>query len=140
MSNIIKRYLNINIPRNHQISGHEEEVVSEVDKLITENGQLQNELYRERLIVVKLKWKIDNLEEQSKKRLKSKERSPDEANNIAARSEIKHILKGQISNEYVLDYDKTFIEQSDKIYKKLISELKKLMSEHYNPSVTQLSN
>ncbi|RIA82088.1 hypothetical protein C1645_744031 [Glomus cerebriforme] len=75
-----------------------------------------------------------------KKRLKSKERSPDEANDIAARSKMKHILKGQIPNEYALDYDKTFIEQADKIYKKLISELKKLMSEYYNPSVTQLSN
>ncbi|RIA83864.1 hypothetical protein C1645_833154 [Glomus cerebriforme] len=76
MSNIIKRYPNINVLRSRQTSGHEEEVVSE----------------------------------RSKKRLKSKERSPDEANDIAARSEMKHILKGQISDEYTLDYDKTFIE------------------------------
>ncbi|RIA80277.1 hypothetical protein C1645_838983 [Glomus cerebriforme] len=33
-----------------------------VDKLITENGQLQDELYREQLMVAELKWKIDNLE------------------------------------------------------------------------------
>ncbi|RIA99637.1 hypothetical protein C1645_811218 [Glomus cerebriforme] len=72
--------------------------------------------------------------EQSSLRLKSKERSPDEANDIAARSEMKHILKGQIPDEYTLDYDKTFVKQSDKIYKKLIPELKKLMSGHYNPS------
>ncbi|RIA79806.1 hypothetical protein C1645_745679 [Glomus cerebriforme] len=47
---------------------------------------------------------------------------------------MKHILKGQIPDEYALDYDKTFVEQSDKIYKKLIPELKKLMSGHYNLS------
>ncbi|RIA78978.1 hypothetical protein C1645_841903 [Glomus cerebriforme] len=68
------------------------------------------------------------------------ERSLDEANDIAVRSEMKYILKGQIPDEYMLDYNKTFVKQSDKIYKKLISELKKLMSGHYNPSVTQLSN
>ncbi|RIA88855.1 hypothetical protein C1645_825682 [Glomus cerebriforme] len=79
-------------------------------------------------------------QEQSKKRLKSKERSPDKANDITTRSKIKHILKGQIPDEYALDYDKTFVKQSDKIYKKLIPELKKLISGHYNLSVTQLSN
>ena len=118
--------------------------ITEVDKLITENGQLRDELYRERLMVAELKRKIDNLEgslrqveeentllrkyngifgvetdklyeenkalqgeleryrqihipqsitnpsptERSKKRLKSKERSPDEANDIAARIRI----------------------------------------------------
>ncbi|RIA82009.1 hypothetical protein C1645_836028 [Glomus cerebriforme] len=82
----------------------------------------------------KLYKKNKALQERSKKRLKSKERSSDEANDIAARSEMKHILKGQISDEYTLDYDKTFIEQSDKIYKKLILKLKKLMSRHYNRS------
>ncbi|RIA83186.1 hypothetical protein C1645_743249 [Glomus cerebriforme] len=80
------------------------------------------------------------LQERSKKRLKSKERSLDKANDIAARFKMKHILKGQIPDEYVLDYDKTFVKQSDKIYKKLIPKLKKLISGHYNLSVTQLSN
>ena len=53
---------------------------------------------------------------------------------------MKYLLKGQISEEFRLDCDRTFSEQSDKIYKKLIPELKRLMSGHYNPSVTQLSN
>jgi len=53
---------------------------------------------------------------------------------------MKYLLKGQIPEEFQLDYDQTFSEQSDKIYKKLIPELKRLMSGHYNPSVTQLSN
>ena len=53
---------------------------------------------------------------------------------------MKYLLKGQIPEEFRLDYDRTFSEQSDKIYKKLIPELKRLMSGHYNPSVTQLSN
>ncbi|RIA79783.1 hypothetical protein C1645_839931 [Glomus cerebriforme] len=134
-----------------------------VNKLITENGQLQDELYRERLIVAELKQKIDNLEgslrqvEEENTLLRKyngifgvemdklyeenkalQERSPDEANDIAARSEMKHILKGQIPDEYALDYNKTFVKQSDKIYKKLISELKKLMSGHYNPSLKNL--
>ncbi|RIA94921.1 hypothetical protein C1645_817284 [Glomus cerebriforme] len=80
------------------------------------------------------------LQEQFKKRLKLKERSLNEANDIVVRFEIKYILKSQIPDEYALDYDKTFIKQSDKIYKKLILELKKLMIGHYNPSVTQLFN
>ena len=53
---------------------------------------------------------------------------------------MKNLLKGQIPDEYAIDYEKTFSEQSDKIYKKLIPELKKLMSGHFNPSVIQLSN
>ena len=53
---------------------------------------------------------------------------------------MKNILKGQIPDEYAIDYDKTFSEQSEKIFKKLIPELKKLMSGHFNPSVTQMSN
>ncbi|RIA86340.1 hypothetical protein C1645_829443 [Glomus cerebriforme] len=114
MSNIIKRYPNINVLRSCQTLGHEEEIVSE------------------RLMVAELKWKIDNLEgslrqvEEKNTLLREyngifevemdklyeenkalQERSPDEANNIAAR---------------------TFIEQSDKIYKKLIPKLKKLMN------------
>jgi hypothetical protein len=55
-------------------------------------------------------------------------------------AEMKHIMKGQIPDEYAIDYGKTFSEQSEKIYKKLIPELKKLMSGHFNPSVTQMSN
>ena len=53
---------------------------------------------------------------------------------------MKNLMKGQIPKEYVIDYDKTFSEQSEKIYRKLISELSKLMSGHFNPSVTQMSN
>jgi hypothetical protein len=53
---------------------------------------------------------------------------------------MKNLLKGQIPEEYRLDYGKTFSEQTAKIYEKLIPELKKLMSGHYNPSVTQLSD
>ncbi|UZO19024.1 uncharacterized protein OCT59_010329 [Rhizophagus irregularis] len=47
---------------------------------------------------------------------------------------MKNLLKGQIPEEYRLDYGKTFSEQTAKIYEKLIPELKKLMSGHYNPS------
>ena len=53
---------------------------------------------------------------------------------------MKNLLKGQIPEEYRLDYDMTFGEQTTKVYEKLIPELKRLMSGHYNPSVTQLSN
>jgi hypothetical protein len=53
---------------------------------------------------------------------------------------MKNILKGQIPDEYALDYNKTFSEQSEKIFKKLIPELQRLMSDHFNPSVTQLSD
>ena len=53
---------------------------------------------------------------------------------------MKHLLKGQISSEYQLDYDITFSEQSGTIYEKLIPELRWLMAGHFNPSVTQLSN
>lgn len=49
-------------------------------------------------------------------------------------------MKGQIPDEYAMDYDQTFSEQSEKIHKRLIPELKKLMSGHFNPSVTQLTN
>ncbi|GBB93867.1 hypothetical protein RclHR1_22410001, partial [Rhizophagus clarus] len=68
------------------------------------------------------------------KRLKLREKSPDEVAASAARDEMKNLLKGQIPEEYRLDYGKTFSEQIVKIYEKLISELKRLMSEHYNPS------
>ncbi|GET59115.1 hypothetical protein GLOIN_2v1786037 [Rhizophagus irregularis DAOM 181602=DAOM 197198] len=74
------------------------------------------------------------------KRLKSREESPDEVAATDARAEMKNLLKGQIPEEYRLDYGKTFSEQTAKIYEKLIPELKKLMSGHYNPSVTQLSD
>jgi hypothetical protein len=30
--------------------------------------------------------------------------------------EMKNLMKGQIPQEYALDYDKTFSEQSEKIY------------------------
>src|SRR5688572_10083605 len=52
---------------------------------------------------------------------------------------MKNLLKDQIPEDYALDYDKTFTEQSDKIHKKLIPKLKKLMSGHFDPSVTQLT-
>jgi hypothetical protein len=53
---------------------------------------------------------------------------------------MKNLLKGSIPDEYRLDYEKTFSEQSDTIYEKLIPELKRLMEGNFNPSVTQLSN
>ncbi|GES74317.1 hypothetical protein GLOIN_2v1786037 [Rhizophagus clarus] len=59
------------------------------------------------------------------KRLKLREKSPDEVAASAARDEMKNLLKGQIPEEYRLDYGKTFSEQIVKIYEKLISELKR---------------
>ncbi|PKY58967.1 hypothetical protein RhiirA4_481327 [Rhizophagus irregularis] len=53
-------------------------------------------------------------------------------------AEMKNLLKGQIPKEYWLDYSKTFCEQTAKIYKKLIPELKKLISGHYNLSLKHL--
>src|SRR6185437_5119887 len=53
---------------------------------------------------------------------------------------MKYLLKGQIPKEYQLDYEITFTEQSATVYEKLISELRRLMTGHFNPSVTQLSN
>ncbi|CAG8766896.1 17439_t:CDS:2, partial [Funneliformis caledonium] len=64
--------------------------------------------------------------------LKLKEKSSDEDNEVAARTEMKNLMKDQIPDEYAIYYDKTFFEQSEKIYKKLIPELKKLMSGHFN--------
>ncbi|GES87871.1 hypothetical protein GLOIN_2v1474530 [Rhizophagus clarus] len=81
---------------------------------------------------------IDSLQQYSlkrpNKRLKLREKSPDEVATSAARDEMKNLLKGQIPEEYQLDYDKTFSEQTAKIYEKLIPELKRLMSGYYNPS------
>jgi hypothetical protein len=48
------------------------------------------------------------------------------------------LLKG-LPEEYQLNYDKTFSEQSKTIYEKLIPELKRSMEGIFNPSVTQLS-
>ncbi|GET04677.1 hypothetical protein GLOIN_2v1786037 [Rhizophagus clarus] len=81
-----------------------------------------------------MKRKIDNLQDRVRRK------SPDEVAASAARNEMKNLLKDQIPEEYRLDYGKTFSEQIAKIYEKLIPELKRLMSGHYNPSVTQLSN
>ena len=53
---------------------------------------------------------------------------------------MKNLLKGQIPEEFQLNLNKTFSEQSDVVYKKLIPELKRMMSGHFNPSVTQLSD
>ncbi|RIA87432.1 hypothetical protein C1645_827806 [Glomus cerebriforme] len=134
MSNIIKRYPNINVPKSHQTSGHEEEAVSE------------------RLMVAELKQKIDNLEgslrqvEEENTLLRKYngifgvEMDKLYEENKALQVQNETYFKGQIPDEYALDYDKTFVKQSDKIYKKLIPELKKLMSGHYNLLVTQLSN
>lgn len=55
-------------------------------------------------------------------------------------TEMKNLLKGQIPKEFRLDYEKTFTEQSETIYEKLIPELKRLMEGLFNPSVTQLLN
>ena len=53
---------------------------------------------------------------------------------------MKNLLKGQIPSKFHLDYNLTFSEQSEVVYKKLIPELKRLMKSHFKPSVTQLSN
>lgn len=53
---------------------------------------------------------------------------------------MKNLLKGQIPNEYRLDYSKTFSEQKNTIFGKLIPELQRMMMGNFNPSVTQLSN
>jgi hypothetical protein len=53
---------------------------------------------------------------------------------------MRHLLKGEIPVEYRLDYNKTFSEQNNTVYEKLIPELKRLMAGNYTPSVTQLSN
>ncbi|CAB5377985.1 unnamed protein product [Rhizophagus irregularis] len=66
------------------------------------------------------------------KRLKSREESPNEVAAVDAKAEMKNLLKSQIPEKYWLDYGKTFSEQTAKIYEKLIPELKKLMSGHYN--------
>ncbi|RIA97340.1 hypothetical protein C1645_814230 [Glomus cerebriforme] len=114
-SNIIKRYSNINVLKSRQTSDHEEEAVSDNLEGSLRQVEEKNTLLREYngifgVEMDKLYEKNKALQERSKKRLKSKERSPDEANDIAGRSEMKHILKGQISDEYALDYDKIFIE------------------------------
>ena len=53
---------------------------------------------------------------------------------------MKNLLKGQIPEEFRLDYNRTFSEQSNIIYEKLIPELKRMMEGNFNPSVTQLGN
>lgn len=53
---------------------------------------------------------------------------------------MKNLLKGQIPEEFQLNYDLTFTEQSKTVYEKLIPKLKRLMQGHFDPSVTQLSN
>lgn len=52
---------------------------------------------------------------------------------------MKNLLKGQIPKEYRLDYSKTFSEQTDTVFEKLIPELQRMMGS-FEPSVTQLSN
>ena len=53
---------------------------------------------------------------------------------------MKNLLKGQIPEDFRLDYNKTFSEQLNTVYEKLIPELKRMMEGNFNPSVTQLSN
>ena len=53
---------------------------------------------------------------------------------------MKNLLKGEVPKEFLLDYEKTFTEQLETIYEKLIPELKRLMQGNFKPSVTQLSN
>ncbi|UZO01349.1 uncharacterized protein OCT59_012450 [Rhizophagus irregularis] len=116
---------------------------NESNELCEENKALQEELQQSKQLHIPRK--IINPPQQyspkrPNKRLKSREESPDEVAATDARAEMKNLLKGQIPKEYRLDYGKTFSEQTAKIYKKLIPELKKLMSGHYNLSVTQLSD
>ncbi|GBB89820.1 hypothetical protein RclHR1_16630005 [Rhizophagus clarus] len=115
----------------------------ESNQLCEENKTLQEELQRLKQLRTPRKT-IDSPQQYSpkrpNKRLKLREKSPDEVAASAARDEMKNLLKGQIPEEYRLDYGKTFSEQTAKIYEKLIPELKRLMSGHYNLFVTQLSN
>ncbi|CAB4423968.1 unnamed protein product [Rhizophagus irregularis] len=116
---------------------------NESNELCEENKALREELQQSKQLHIPRK--IINPPQQyspkrPNKRLKSREESPDEVAAVDARAEMKNLLKGQIPEEYRLDYGKTFSEQTAKIYEKLIPELKKLMSGHYNPSVTQLSD
>ncbi|CAB5359778.1 unnamed protein product [Rhizophagus irregularis] len=116
---------------------------NESNELCEENKALREELQQSKQLHIPRK--IINPPQQyspkrPNKRLKSREESPDEVAATDARAEMKNLLKGQIPEEYRLDYGKTFSEQTAKIYEKLIPELKKLMSGHYNPSVTQLSD
>ncbi len=60
----------------------------ENDKLYEENKALQGELERNRQIRISRSITNPSPTERSKKRLKSKERSPDEANDLAARVRI----------------------------------------------------
>jgi hypothetical protein len=60
----------------------------ENDKLYEENKALQGELERNRQIRIPRSITNPSPTERSKKRLKSKERSPDEANDLAARVRI----------------------------------------------------
>ncbi|GBC10066.1 hypothetical protein RclHR1_09310001, partial [Rhizophagus clarus] len=142
-SDIIKRYPNINVPKSY-CSHHEEGAPRnvrpsneeagnlELGNLKNETLRLQNELNQEK--------DKQYLPKRSNKRLKLREKSPNEVAASAARDEMKNLLKGQIPEKYRLDYGKTFNEQTAKIYEKLIPELKRLMSGHYNLSVIQLSN
>ncbi|GBB90776.1 hypothetical protein RclHR1_17840003 [Rhizophagus clarus] len=105
----------------------------ESNQLCEENKTLQEELQQLKQLCTPRKT-INSLQQYSSKRpnkrLKLREKSPDEV----AASAAKNLLKGQIPEEYWLDYSKTFSEQIAKIYEKLIPKLKRLMSEHYNPS------
>ncbi|UZO22609.1 uncharacterized protein OCT59_014969 [Rhizophagus irregularis] len=110
---------------------------NELNELCEENKALREELQQSKQLHIPRK--IINPPQQyspkrPNKRLKSREESPDEVAATDARAEMKNLLKGQIPEEYRLDYGKTFSEQTAKIYEKLIPELKKLMSGHYNPS------
>ncbi|GBC15453.2 hypothetical protein GLOIN_2v1789895 [Rhizophagus irregularis DAOM 181602=DAOM 197198] len=110
---------------------------NESNELCEENKALREELQQSKQLHIPRK--IINPSQQyspkrPNKRLKSREESPDEVAATDARAEMKNLLKGQIPEEYRLDYGKTFSEQTAKIYEKLIPELKKLMSGHYNPS------
>ncbi|GET00154.1 hypothetical protein GLOIN_2v1786037 [Rhizophagus clarus] len=109
----------------------------ESNQLCEENKTLQEELQRLKQLCTPRKT-INSPQQYSpkrpNKRLKLREKSPDEVAASAARDEMKNLLKGQIPEEYQLDYGKTFSEQTAKIYEKLIPELKRLMSGHYNLS------
>ncbi|CAG8497273.1 10810_t:CDS:2 [Funneliformis mosseae] len=103
---------------------------NENDKLMIESNELKAELirYHQYRVVRNIPSLI----------IDKRSASPNETNAEKARIEMKNLMKGQISAEYQLDYEKTFSEQSTTIYKKLILKLKRLMNRVFNPSIGAL--
>ncbi|GBB99201.1 hypothetical protein RclHR1_34440002 [Rhizophagus clarus] len=85
----------------------------ESNQLCEENKTLQEDLQQLKQFHTPQKT-IDSPQQYSpkcpNKRLKLREKSPDEVAASTARDEMKNLLKGQIPEEYQLDYGKTFSE------------------------------